>query len=78
METFIVLTAGQADHVRGPSISTQAAALNPIERQGGTFVLGIDVLTDPAHLVHREVLSGFPRLDSGDHAFPAASMQADA
>lgn len=78
MATFILLTAEQADDVRGPSISTQAAALNPIERQGGTFVLGLDVLTDPAHMVHREVLSGLLRLDSGDHAFPAASMQADA
>ena len=49
MAMFMLLTAGQADHVRGPSAITPSAALAPVERQGGLFVLGIDVLADPAH-----------------------------
>jgi hypothetical protein len=69
---FIVLTAGQADHVRGPSISTPAAALNPIERQGGTFILGVEVLDDPAHIAHREYLEALPQLDGNDEQLPPA------
>lgn len=78
MAMFILLTAGQADHVRGPSISTPAAALDPIERQGGALILGIDVLTDPAHAAHRDFLSVLPGLDSSDPSFPAAPVSADA
>lgn len=78
MAMFILLTAGQADHVRGPSISTLAAALNPVEREGGVFVLGIDVLVDPSHEAHRDFLLVLPRLDGSDPSFPATTVWARA
>lgn len=78
MGTFILLTAAQADHVRGPSTVMPSAALVPIERRGGLFVLGADVLADPAHAAHREYLSMLPQLDVGDPSLPAATLQADA
>jgi hypothetical protein len=73
METFILLTAGQADHVRGPSISTPAAALNPIERQDGIFLLSSDVLVDPAHETHRDFLRVLPLLGGADPSFPGTT-----
>ena len=72
MAMYIVLTAEQADHVRGPSLSTPSAALLPIERQGGVYILGIEVLDDPAHAAHWEYLGGAPQMDSDDPQFPAA------
>ena len=78
METFILLTAAQAIHVRGPSAVTPSAALVPIERRGGVFVLGADVLVDPAHAAHREYLSMLTQFDAGDPSLPAATLQADA
>ena len=70
MATFILLTAGQADHVRGPSISTPSAALEPVERQGGAFILGVAVLTDPAHEANHSYLAALPQMDDGDPEFP--------
>tara|TARA_R110000822_G_scaffold170213_1_gene310106 strand:- start:499 stop:714 length:216 start_codon:yes stop_codon:yes gene_type:complete len=65
---FILLGAAQADVVRGPS--TPSAALNPTERQGGVFILGVEVLTDPAHAAHRDYLAVLPQMDSANPAFP--------
>ena len=78
MAMFILLTAGQADYVRGPSVLTPSAALDPVERQGGLFILRVNVLADPAHEAHREFLSVLPQLDGGDRSFPAATLQVDA
>jgi hypothetical protein len=78
MTMFILLTAAQADHVRGPSALTPAAALVPVERRDGPFVLGIDVLADPAHATHREYLSALPQLDGSDPSLPAATSPDDA
>lgn len=77
MAMFILLTAGQAEHVRGPSGVSPSAALDPVERQGGLFVLGIDVLGDPAHVTHRNFLSALPQLDSEDPSFPATIERSD-
>jgi hypothetical protein len=71
MAMFILLTDVQADQVRGPSNLTPAASLNPIERQGGVFILGARVLTDLAHEEHWEYLAALPQLDSSDPEFPA-------
>ena len=68
MSLFIIMTAAQADRVRGPT--TPPAALYPVERQGGAFILGVAVLSDPAHAMHHELLSGLPQLDGADPAFP--------
>lgn len=68
MATFIILDSDQADTVRGPT--TSPAALNPVERAGDVFILGVGVLTDPAHAMHAEFLSGLPQMDSADPGFP--------
>ena len=70
MASFIILNAEQADQVRGPSATDPSAALDPIARQGGAFILGLRVLTDPAHEAHWSFLSALPQLDTSDPAFP--------
>lgn len=72
MAMFILLTVAQAGQVRGPSAVTLSASLNPIERQGSSFILGVGVLTDPAHEAHQEFLAALPQLDSADPDFPPA------
>ena len=69
MPEFIVLTADQAAQVRGPALPPYA--LEPIERQGGVFILPADVLDHPAYEMHAEILAALPRLDSADPSFPA-------
>lgn len=70
MSKFILMTTEQADNVRGLSGSNSSAALEPIEREGGVFILGGEVLADPAHAAHRDYLSALPQMDSGDPDFP--------
>ena len=67
MATFIILDSDQADSVRG--LSSPSAALNPIEREGGVFLLGVEVLDDPAHKAHMDVLARLPQKDSDDPDF---------
>ena len=74
MPMFILLGAAQADVVRGPS--TPSAALNPIERQGDAYILGVEVLADPAHAAHRDYLSALPRMDDSDLNFPPLLVDA--
>lgn len=63
MAMFILLTEAQAAEVRGP-------ALDPVEHAGGTFILNVLVLSDPAHAEHHDTLAALPRMDSSDPAFP--------
>ncbi len=70
MALFVILTAAEADQVRGPSATDPMSALNPIARQGGAFILPVAVLADPAHAAHWEFLGGLPQLDAGDPDFP--------
>lgn len=65
---FIILTSEQADAVRGPTMPP--AALNPIERADGAYILNVAVLTDPAHALHADFLAGLPQMDSSDPGFP--------
>lgn len=74
MATFIILDSDQADSVRG--LSSPSAALNPIEREGGVFLLGVEVLDDPAHAAHRDYLSALPRMDDSDLNFPPLLVDA--
>ena len=67
MALFILLTPNEADSVRGSS--SPSAALDPIEREGGVFILGIEVLTDPSHESHRAFLENLPQKDSDDFDF---------
>ncbi|WP_425067824.1 hypothetical protein [Reyranella sp.] len=76
MPVFIVLTADEAAHVRGPALPPYA--LEPIERLGGVFILPAGVLAHPAYAMHAEFLAALPRLDSADPSFPAALDPVDA
>lgn len=70
MVLFILMNSAQADHVRGPSATKPWAALNPIERQGGVFILGVGVLTDDGHEAHWDYLAVLPQMDIADPDFP--------
>ena len=71
MALFILLTAGQADAVRGTSEAVPSAALDPVARQGSVYILGVEVLADPAHAAHHDYLATLPRMDDSDPSFPA-------
>lgn len=71
MALFIILTSEQASAVRGLSNSTPFAELEPVERQGGAFILRVGVLNDLAHVAHHEYLAALPQMDSSDPSFPA-------
>lgn len=71
MNPFIILTDEQADSVRGPAVSIPSAALNPIERAGSAQILGLEVLSDPAHEPHWTLLGSLPQLNQDDPEFPA-------
>jgi len=74
MAMFILLDVNQAASVRG--VSTPSAALDPVEREGGVFVLGAEVLADPAHKARRDYLSALPRMDDSDLNFPPLLVDA--
>lgn len=63
MAAYILMTDEQAENVRGP-------ALNPIERQGSVFILGVRVLTDPLHAEFHDYLAALPTMDYSDPNFP--------
>ena len=63
MATFIIMTAAEADQVRGPS-------LQPIERENQQYILNVLVLEDPEHAAHHEFLRTLPTMDSSDPNFP--------
>lgn len=57
---MIILTAKEADKVRGISPSDRRAALDPIPLKDGAFVLGEHVLDDPVHADVKDFLSALP------------------
>lgn len=63
MSALILLSAAEADAVRGPSGADPMSALEPVALTDGRFTLGIEVLDDPAHAAHRDVLAALPRAD---------------
>ena len=63
MNTVIVLTAAQADVVRGVSNETPLAALVPALLTDGRFFLGVAVLSDRVHERHWPLLSTCPQVD---------------
>lgn len=75
MSNFIILTAAQANQVRGPTIAP--GFLDPIEHEGGWYILPAAVLDDPLHAQHRDFLLEAPQLDTADPSFPAALPQPD-
>ena len=64
MATVILLTSEQANTVRGPSAEFPSmAALQPIALTDGRFILGVEVLTDPAHAEDHDYLAALPQVD---------------
>lgn len=57
---LILLTSEEADAVRGPSETTPSAALQPIVLTDGRYILGTEVLSDPAHAKHWALLASLP------------------
>lgn len=55
---MIILTAAQADQVRGPT--SPGAALEPVRLSDGTFALPETCATDPAHVMHHTLLQSLP------------------
>jgi hypothetical protein len=55
---MIILTAVQADKVRG--ITTDGHALVPLPLKDGTFTLPLEVLDDPAHEAFADMLKVLP------------------
>ena len=47
MSEHIILTAEEAEKVRG--VTRPGHALDPVEIKDGTFILPVEVLSDPAH-----------------------------
>lgn len=78
MARFILLGREDRDAVAGPSCIIPGRSLVPIERMTGVFILGTEVLDDPAHALHRAYLSLLPELDAEDSSFPAAPAPAEA
>lgn len=66
---MIVLTAEQAEEVRGPTAT--GAALEPVALADGvTFVLPEAVLDDPAHAGRRDYLASLPRRNIAQNEWP--------
>lgn len=73
---FILLSANEAGSVSGPSTEAPAlAALQPIALNDGRFILGAEVMTDPAHAEHWAFLSTLPTVEL---AGIASLLQTDA
>lgn len=68
MTRFIILSANESGAVRGPSDLDRDhpvpfAALEPVPLRDGSFALGDEVLSDPAHFRHFAFLSARPTVD---------------
>ncbi|NQW52159.1 MAG: hypothetical protein HQ465_13065 [Rhodospirillales bacterium] len=67
MATVILLTAAQADAIRGPSGEAPAlAALKPVQLTDGRYILGVEVLSDTLHTEYWPLLEGLPRASVED------------
>lgn len=58
---MIILTAEEAEKVRGLSPTRPGHALDPVPLKDGRFMLGEQVLDDPAHADVRDLLAALPR-----------------
>jgi hypothetical protein len=61
MNELIILTAAEADSVRGKSSSM--AAIEPVALKDGTFILNVTVLADPTHAEHLSKLINLTKSD---------------
>lgn len=65
---MIILTAAEADKVRGVSPSDNHRAIDPVPLKDGTFMLGEEVLADPAHADVKPFLAALPTVKTLDPA----------
>jgi hypothetical protein len=65
---MIILTAAEADDVRGRSPLTDFAAIHPRPLKDGTYMLHEDVISDPAHADVSEFLASLPTVEEVDPA----------
>jgi hypothetical protein len=63
MAMVILLSAAEAEEVRGPSALHLAAALNPLPLTDGRFYLAAGVVDDPLHGAHQALLASLPQAD---------------
>lgn len=69
MANVILLTSAEADAVRGPSAEAPTrAALQPVALTDGRFILGVEVLDDPAHAEARAFLAALPTAPAAEIA----------
>jgi hypothetical protein len=61
MTDVLILTAEEADKVRGRSPKNAGHAIRPTLLKDGRFFLGLEVLDDPAHEDVRDFLAAMPR-----------------
>lgn len=59
---LIVLTKAQADAIRGKS--SPFAAIEPVELKDGTFMVGDEVLADPAHIQRVKSIEALPKVSA--------------
>lgn len=71
---LILLTPEHVAAVRGPSATAPSASLEPIALTDGRYIVGIEVLADPAHAAHYALLSTLPTCELEDiaHLLPGA------
>ena len=66
MPMVIILSAAEADQVRGPSHEAPSlATLQPVALLDGTFYLGVESLTDANFAEHHAELAGLPQVEFG-------------
>lgn len=67
---FLILTAVQADALRGPT--SEGAELAPVAlTDGERWVLPLAVLDDPVHVVRHAELASLPQGEVSPSEFPA-------
>jgi hypothetical protein len=73
MTQFIVMTAAQAVDVAG--YSTPSAQLRPVMLADGiSFILGLEVLDDPAHAAVRDTLLTYTQREVAAEEFVQSEM----
>lgn len=63
MAYVIVLADEQATEIRGPSAVDPQCAIMPIALTDGRFFVGVEILDDPAHAAHHDMLADLPMVD---------------
>lgn len=63
---MMILSADEAKQVRGPS--GPMASIEPVALTDGRFILGDEVLDDPAHAKFRDMLGKMPKINMDDVA----------